>query len=606
MPQNALLSQIICKNPEEVRPLLYHSFVSQIRCMRAQSISLLPFCPESIFEDGFPFPVADSQSPAASAGTPSSSRISSTAVVLKSFSLDDSLSLQQSTRPSLWQIHNASPGYSSEASLSIKYIQPALVEILSCFRDLEHMQIVESATLQPRDAQLITAGGCKADFWVVRDYQTNERYPFCAIEAKLPNNSSPFTWDLTNDMAGQMFDYLLVLRQNFGVRAPFGLITTYFTWWICWLPDCDAVAQEQAGKVRTDPIAKRELHGVKFDLPKPFEYISATQQDKDAVENFCRALASAVLKSVKCGFSEALTALPSYSMCYHKDRVTWKSLEGITKIVDEMPGPKNTNFFLLGYLGAGADGEARIVCDSKGHRCVMKRYHQKDDAKQVAEQECSMWSLINEVKASTRIVNKKVALLMPYLHPVSSDEFNDPAIQEQVIGVLLSCAAKNYLQSDAAWRHIGWYKKGHERKLMLFDFGHIKELDTHDAVTRQNKINAAVFEFCACQKRGLCKMCKYVKEHSEPPRAESKTRTSSRTTPAPSQLPTVRRTRSNTVLSPTPPQLPKSHARPRVAPKSPAQSGAAPKPVAKPSKKPPTSTATADQSAAHPKYKGAN
>jgi hypothetical protein len=90
-----------------------------------------------------------------------------------------------------------------------------------------------------------------------------------------------------------------------------------------------------------------------------------------------------------------------------------------------------------------------------------------------------------------------------------------------------------------------------------------------------------------------------------PPCAVSKTRTSSRTTPAPSQLPTVRRTRSNTVLPPTPPQAPKSPARPRVAPKSPAQSRAASKPAAKASKKPPASTATADKSAARPKYRGA-
>ena len=92
---------------------------------------------------------------------------------------------------------------------------------------------------------------------------------------------------------------------------------------------------------------------------------------------------------------------------------------------------------------------------------------------------------------------------------------------------------------------------------------------------------------------------------STPPRAVSKTQTSSRTTPAPSQLPTVRRTRSNTVLPPTPPQLPKSPARSRVTPKSPAQTKAASKPAVKPSKKPPTSTATADKSTVRPKYRGA-
>ena len=100
----------------------------------------------------------------------------------------------------------------------------------------------------------------------------------------------------------------------------------------------------------------------------------------------------------------------------------------------------------------------------------------------------------------------------------------------------------------------------------------------------------------------MAPMSRFFLDFSTTPRAVSKTRTSSRTTPASSQLPTVRRTRSNTVLPPTPPQLPKSRARPRVATKSPAQSRAVPKPAAKPSKKPPASTATADKSATCSKY----
>ena len=551
--------------------------------------------------------MADSQSPAASADTLSSSHNFSATFIPKFFRLDGSLCLQQPSRPCSWAYHGTGiyPSYANESSLTLKFIDPALTEILSCFDALEHMRVAESVTKQLVDEKTKSSIGRTHAFWAVRDCQTKELHPFCAIEATLPPIESTSTAEIDSNAAGQMFLHLSSLRQHYGVRAPFGFITTYFTWWICWLPDCDGVAQDSSLSTSgsfSDIPETPELHGAKFDLPNAFTYASATQQDRDAVENFCRAIASAVWKSVKCGRNEARTSLPSYSMCYLPNSVTWKSLKEVTNIIDTMPGPCNHEFFELGFLGAGSEGKASIVCSAEGQRCVMKHYHQENGAKKAAERERSFWALINGVETDIRILNNRIALLMPYLHPVSSDECNDPAIQEQVIQVLLSCADKNYIQSDAAWRHLGWYKNANQRKLMLFDFGHIKELDTHDTVMRQNKINAAVLEFCACEKRGLCKMCEYVKEHSEPPRAESKTRTSSRTTPAPSQLPTVRRTRSNTVLPPTPPQLPKSHARPRVAPKSPVQSRAA----AKPSKKPLAPTATADKSAARPKYKGAN
>ena len=355
------------------------------------------------------------------------------------------------------------------------------------------MHIAESVTLQLVDEKANNVIGCKTDFWVVCDRKTIELHPLCAIKAKLPHHALNSTAKLDENLAGQMFHSLSFLRQHFGVRAPFGFITTYFTWWICWLPDCDAVAQDPSLSTSVSPLdvpETPELHGAKFDLPQPFARASVPQEDKDAVKDFCCTLASAVWKSLKCGRGEARRTLPSYSLCYHKNAVTWESLNGVTHIMDTMPGPYSQKFFVLGYLGAGSDGKAHIVCNSKGERCVMKHYHQVNGAKQAAEQERSLWKLINGVTTYVRTLNNRIALLMPYLHPVSPAESKDPEIQEQVIKVLESCAQKNYIQSDVAWHHIGWYNGISQPKLLLLDFGHIQNLDPHDLVTRQKKITA--------------------------------------------------------------------------------------------------------------------
>ena len=375
------------------------------------------------------------------------------------------------------------------------------------------------------------------DFWVIRDSNTDtsKLHPFCAVDAKLPNPHNRYTTDLSPAAIGQMFDHLCLLRKYFGVRVPFGFITTYFSWWICWLPDCDEVARTstviQANSSNILP-EKRVLHGTTLDLPRAFDQDKATPRDRADVERFCRQIVSAVWKSVKCGRGEPDMSLPNRLTCYKPNGVTWERLhQKTTKIVDGMPKPTTTKFFELSFLGKGADGKARMVCDEYGHRCVMKQYLQthsstinlqeltlsNDHTKKELEMEAELWKVLNGVDTFIVTLNRRPALIMPYLHPLSETECLLPEIQDQVIALMESCAEKNYIQTDAAWRHVGWYKYEEQKRLMLLDFGRVEEMPVRsDAVARQQKINYAVSMFCVCgqSKEKKCRVCAYVKIHT--------------------------------------------------------------------------------------------
>ena len=489
------------------------------------SISLSCF-QGSIFTHGFPHPVAAAQSTATSSGNPRSSHLGAR-LVLKPFKGDDEIVIGPHSDLWSWKFYKLTSSFSCENSLAADFIRPALREILSSVTQLKDMHIESSVELQLLDGNA-NSTRCKSDFWVVRNLRTDKVHPFCAIEAKLPQkdpaNYYTGTEDLKESVAGQMFNYLCLLRQHFGIRAPFGIVTTYFTWWICWLPDCDRVAMTSEvndSVTSTEMPPQRLLHAMKLYLPPFFERAQATRQNLESVKTFSHMLASAVWKSVKCGHCELSTALSTYSVCYNKDSVAWEGLklEAGIQITDAMPKPEVNKLYVLGYLGAGADGKARLVCDSDGHRCVMKHYHHETVAQQMmqAKREQEMWKLVNGIDVYVRTLNKRPALIMPYLPPLSTAERNDPAIQDQIIDLLESCADRNSLQRDADWRHVGWYKNvsAGTSKLMLFDFGRLHQLDEIiDTVERQERINAAVSEFCTCRDRS-CLFCIYVKHHSE-------------------------------------------------------------------------------------------
>ncbi|KAI8817477.1 uncharacterized protein EV422DRAFT_541899 [Fimicolochytrium jonesii] len=79
-------------------------------------------------------------------------------------------------------------------------------------------------------AELYMFGTQKADFYYLR----RKTAPIGLIEVKKPNGT-PF--DGQPSILGQIYDYLLALKQFQGLEHVYGILTSYKEWRVCWLSD---------------------------------------------------------------------------------------------------------------------------------------------------------------------------------------------------------------------------------------------------------------------------------------------------------------------------------------------------------------------------------
>ena len=433
--------------------------------------------------------------------------------------MDEYLRLNPKPSNLLWDCRRAST-FGSENELT-PFIKEAFTDILSCFPKFDHLaeSSLQSFKLDTGDY----AVGCSADSWITQTIDSM-KHPLCTIEVKLPPSA---TGDLHNTILpesvyGQVLDYILILRRNFGVRAPFGFITTYYTWWICWLPDCDAVAG--ASSMTTfapSPTVhtERKLHGTILRLPEPFDASDLTmeqlQEKRAQVLTFCLQIGSAISKCIDHGVDDLSDSL-DYSplrklVCFKENTIEWKYLNKPKEIKDQMPTPQTKNFFRLGHLGENATSRMRRVCDANGHRCALKFAAKHDvGAPELAfVEEMSLWKRVNKVEKV--FIVKKLggsypALIMPYLHPLAEEERKDSRIHEHVIKLFESCVEQNYHKTDSDWCHVGWYRYEEPHRLMLSGFGHMKKI-----TNQEEALHEMLSAMCVCQKLGECSMCTYLR-----------------------------------------------------------------------------------------------
>ena len=425
--------------------------------------------------------------------------------VESSFVLESGVDLEWLNDELLWPTYSLMDEETNEGTLTF-LTAAAIKEVLACFPQFESIRFGSLNTMiREKDS----------DLWALRACD-RENTPYCLVDVIVPPARQPHATELNATMYGRMFDSLLHLRRNFGIRAPFGIITTYFTWWICWLPDCDAVA----GASSVTPSAAspevenvRRLHIKTLTLPAAFGEDTRTRERFNAVETFCLHIGSVVSKALRSGVSEVVHCLHSKLTCYQQDGLSWEGLDPETEVTtDQMPHRTTDKFYRLNFLGQGADGSVQAFCDANGYRCAAK-FSSKIPPKDALTKEAKFWRSINGVHTVfIKTLNKEPALIMPYLYPVSKEERKSPVIQELVIQLLECSADRGYLQTDAAWRHVGWYRYKEPHKLMLLDFGHMVKITN---LNRQKTINDSLKNFCVCQKRGRgeCVMCVYMQKH---------------------------------------------------------------------------------------------
>jgi len=269
----------------------------------------------------------------------------------------------------------------------------------------------------------------RADIWVVRD---QSGVPIGVCEVKKPsvrkNASNPLKHKMLH---GQIFDYMLNLRNFFGLKRVFGFTTTYSEWRICWLPDCDQAAgekdvnsyDEKAEDAQLVEVLDRKLHGTRIyrhDEPELVELLVHT------LHKMARSPHDAAPKLLK----------PNQRYPHFKE-MTWEwellMKEPTFRLSYVMPPAQTRNFFLLQQYHRGADGIVWLAASASGHLVVLKfGVHGADrqEVKSLLQEEAERWNMLWLADSSEKVrvvtLFQRPALVMPFaFHAHVIDTNND-------------------------------------------------------------------------------------------------------------------------------------------------------------------------------------
>ena len=295
-------------------------------------------------------------------------------------------------------------------------------------------------------------GGLRPDIYVVVTIDENgQAVPVGVCVVKMPDADSVHAdlRDVNNPaVLGQLYAYLMVLKTSYGVRHPFGIVTTYRRWRFGWLSDSDEIAASTANfkvnksqaKPPTDlrilqqsqmlATARTTSNATPVAVASNLQlHVSKiyTERDYDLVA----MIASVVLKmcSSERQTVEILSKPDRLVVSKAVDNMFFESLP--FKSDDFRLGPVENNskkIFLLYDLGRGRDGRVWLGATSGGFARVVKflKYRSRDPketehAVSAGKNEASRWLLIWRLHAFSDIFARKVAVVMPYIQPIAKE-----------------------------------------------------------------------------------------------------------------------------------------------------------------------------------------
>eukprot|EP01036_Dinobryon_divergens_P034955 gene34955-45237_t len=308
----------------------------------------------------------------------------------------------------------------------------------------------------------------RPDIWVLEFGETT-KIPIASVELKREDK------DLNNVYyLGQIFDYLLQLRQMHGRRDVFGIITNYFRWRIVWLPDCDSVARHPDEDITSVSLTltsgctvPRNLFGTSEisydDLALPRYLVSLIRKLSHS-----KSIPRQIL-DIEKAYIEISPSL------YH-----WVSSD-LTKLTLKFPHGNVNKFLLLRDFKYGCNGRVWLACSSSlGNLCVIKFLRESAYGKGTVEAE--NWGSLYGVQASSiKMVKDCPAVIMPFAFQckviagtrrfescLSQESFpNDQDyLEEDVSAVneldaekiarqaIETIVSKGYIHDDVKWEHV--------------------------------------------------------------------------------------------------------------------------------------------------------
>ncbi|KAF8472083.1 hypothetical protein BDZ91DRAFT_791092 [Kalaharituber pfeilii] len=151
----------------------------------------------------------------------------SATIKVSEFGFIDGLSLNEPPSSPIWGTYQITGDltYASEAAI-VGYVMMVMNEIISLAGKAGTISLQEEMQLREQ----------RPDIWVICD----NGLPVGIIKIKKPSDT------IMDDplLAGQVFDYLTLLKSFYGIEWQFAIVSTYEQWRFFWLPDAnDAVKQ---------------------------------------------------------------------------------------------------------------------------------------------------------------------------------------------------------------------------------------------------------------------------------------------------------------------------------------------------------------------------
>jgi len=140
------------------------------------------------------------------------------------------------------------------------------------------------------------------------------------------------------------------------------------------------------------------------------------------------------------------------------------------------PRSNAKTFILLHDLGHGVEGRVWLAATTTGSACVIKFSLKNNE--EALSRECNVWQNVwkqNAVRV-TKLASTH-ALLMPFVKPLTEDEWEDTNKRNLVRAAVQELADNGLRHKDLHRRHVGLHK---DSRVFIFDLSRTKEVDTAD------------------------------------------------------------------------------------------------------------------------------
>lgn len=269
-----------------------------------------------------------------------------------------------------------------------------------------------------------------------------------------PKESGPLA---SERFQGQIFNYLHFLRTFYKVENPFGIMTSYDEWRVCWL--------------KPDNVTSREFEGTAI---MPYNHPQLHYKIMTALVHMSRP-----------NIRTSPEQVGSYFPYLNEVGLAWRQLTS-KPTENDFPFSTSTGFMLLAPAGSGIEGKAWIACNTSWRLCILKTFTVKKDSGSIAQvmemvkKELEIWHKVFGIGVVfSKTLAGAPAIVMPRLRLVHASRKTTLSLQtgdEDAVRVAVQKYAKfGKVARDIKWSHVGFLEKNPEngtamqKMAILFD-----------------------------------------------------------------------------------------------------------------------------------------